>query len=114
MSKSNRRRVWDAKAPPEKLGGSMGATALSDRVGPVESSVDEPTRPPQPPAPTAPAAKASAEMVTVSVPKGFKLQTLPGVHMELQPGIQRLPRAVAEHPYAKACGVRAHSDKPTG
>jgi hypothetical protein len=53
-------------------------------------------------------------MVTVSVPKGFKLQTLPGVHMELQPGIQRLPRAVAEHPYAKACGVRAHSDKPTG
>jgi hypothetical protein len=48
------------------------------------------------------------ETVTVTVPKAFQLRlTAHEVHM-FKPGVQEMPRGIAEHWYAKANGVKIY------
>lgn len=51
------------------------------------------------------------DMVTAVVPVPFKLTTDDHVMHDIAAGTQDLPRAWAEHDYAKAHGVTIYSDK---
>lgn len=49
--------------------------------------------------------RADEDLVSVSVPRAFRLTLDTGAVVEIQPGIQDLPREQAEHPYSAANGV---------
>lgn len=51
----------------------------------------------------------AGEEVTVTVPKGFKLQFDYNILLDIKAGVQPMKRAVAEHWYAKANGVTIYN-----
>jgi len=64
--------------------------------------------------PAEPAVKVAAEavdMVTVTVPRAFKLMLDYSHTKEFKAGIQEMERPHAEHWYSKACGVEIYSPK---
>ena len=49
------------------------------------------------------------EFVTLTIPKPFKLVLNHGHTLELQPGVQQMERAHAEHWYSRASGVQIYT-----
>lgn len=66
----------------------------------------------QVPPPSQASVVLSGETVQVNVPKPFKLRLDNNHVLDVSAGVQHVSRTIAEHPYARANGVRHHAPAP--
>lgn len=92
-----------AKAPRQPAADPRGAGTPPAGTPPAAD-------PQQPPAPKAKRAALAEDMVSVTVPRAFKLTRDDGSLVEYAEGIYDMPKKDAEHFYAKANGVEPNDD----
>lgn len=92
-----------AKAPATDPRTTESASAPADATATAQPPEDDDVRPRR-------KSKPEEELVSVTVPRKFKLTKDDGMVVDIEAGIQDLPRGLAEHWYAKANGVELNED----
>lgn len=75
---------------------------------PPEAGAAKPTTPPAEDDPKP--RKRKEELVSVTIPRAFRLAHDDGTHTQYEPGVQDIPKSHADHWYTKAHGVEQNDD----